>query len=95
MRKFLLPILGTMFAIGIATFVWASVIDTPHDIVPGTEPCAFCHTPHMGTGDYPLWNRINDSDPGTYDMYQSTSFDMVMPAGSPAPFSFNALSGLP
>ena len=40
----------------------------------GLEPCAMCHTPHSGTGQYPLWNR--DQGPQTYTMYNSPSFDM-------------------
>jgi hypothetical protein len=53
--------------------------NTPHDVYNMTgdntlEPCAMCHTPHSGTGDYPLWNR---AVPGVvYEMYQSPSFDM-------------------
>ena len=40
----------------------------------GLEPCAMCHSPHSGTGDYPLWNR--DQGPQTYTMYNSPSYDM-------------------
>jgi hypothetical protein len=72
MRKFLLPVLVTCLLIGAATFVWASVIGTPHDLAP--EPCAMCHTPHSGTGDYPLWNRSQPAQ--TYILYNSISFDM-------------------
>jgi hypothetical protein len=72
MRKFLLPVLVTCLLIGAATFVWASVIGTPHDLAP--EPCAMCHTPHSGTGQYPLWNREQPSQ--TYTLYDSISFDM-------------------
>jgi hypothetical protein len=72
MKKFLLPVLVTCLLIGAATFVWASVIGTPHDLAP--EPCAMCHTPHSGTGDYPLWNRTQPAQ--TYVLYNSISFDM-------------------
>ena len=52
---------------------------TPHDVQvmtgeAGLEPCAMCHSPHSGTGDYPLWNR--DQGPQTYTMYNSPSYDM-------------------
>jgi len=79
MKKIFFLMLGTMFVIGMATIVWSSVLDTPHDIVPGNEPCAYCHTPH-NAASYPLWNRIQDSDPGSYQMYASNSFDMGLNA---------------
>jgi len=72
MKKFLLPILALCLIIGAASFVWASVQGTPHDLAP--EPCAMCHTPHSGSGQYPLWNR-SQTTPG-YVMYTSPSFDM-------------------
>jgi len=55
------------------------VANTPHDVTvitgqDGLEPCAMCHTPHSGTGDYPLWNR--DQGAQSYDPYASPSFDM-------------------
>lgn len=79
MKKFLLPILGVALVIGMATFVWSSVIDTPHDLAP--EPCAMCHTPHhAATGVYPLWNRLQDTQ--TYTVYDSPTFDMK-PAANP------------
>lgn len=80
MKKVLLLILGGTLVLGVATLLWASVIDTPHDIVPGAEPCAFCHTPHNAL-QYPLWNREFNYE-GTYDLYASPSFDMMMPVGS-------------
>jgi hypothetical protein len=72
MKKFLLPILATILVVGMATIVWATVIGSPHDLAP--EPCAMCHTPHSGTGDYPLWNRSQAVQ--TYTLYDSVSFDM-------------------
>ena len=74
MKKVLLLIVCVMLVAGMATLVRATVIGTPHEVVPGLEPCAFCHTPHGGTGDYPLWNRFQDDQ--TYDLYESISFDM-------------------
>lgn len=71
MKKILLAVLMLSIIAGVAT-VWATVIGTPHDLAP--EPCAMCHTPHSGTGDYPLWNR--NQAPQTYTVYASPSFDM-------------------
>jgi hypothetical protein len=78
MKKFLLPILGVAFVIGMASIVWATVIGSPHELA--SEPCAMCHTPHSGTGDYPLWNRFQEEQ--TYQVYGSISFDMG-PANQP------------
>lgn len=77
--------------LGIATFLWAreggtpGVYGTPHDVQvitgeTGLEPCAMCHSPHSGTGQYPLWNR--DQGPQSYTMYTSPSFDMLADAAS-------------
>jgi len=71
MKKLLLAVLMLSLLAGVAT-VWATVIGTPHDLAP--EPCAMCHTPHSGTGAYPLWNRTQASQ--TYTLYNSISFDM-------------------
>jgi len=82
-KVFLLLLVLGLFA-GVAT-VWASVIGTPHDLAP--EPCAMCHTPHSGTGDYPLWNRTQTGV--TYTMYNSLTFDMgpANPSGPRPPSS--------
>ncbi|NWF75148.1 MAG: hypothetical protein HXY53_01005 [Nitrospirae bacterium] len=72
MKKYLLLILIVVFAIGMSTFVSATVFNTPHELAP--EPCAMCHTPHSGTGQYPLWNRLQVAP--TYETYDSVSFDM-------------------
>lgn len=71
MKKLLFLVLILGMLAGVAT-VWATVIGTPHDLAP--EPCAMCHTPHSGTGQYPLWNRTQPAQ--TYTLYQSPSFDM-------------------
>jgi len=78
MKKYLLAILVASLVIGGAAFVWASIIGSPHDLAP--EPCAMCHTPHSGTGDYPLWNRTQVAQ--TWTVYESISFDMA-PADNP------------
>ena len=85
MRKILVPLLAVVLILGLATFLYArengqpGIQDTPHDVQvitgeTGLEPCAMCHTPHSGTGQYPLWNR--DQGPQTYTMYDSPSYDM-------------------
>ena len=86
MKKALLLIVALTLVLGVAT-LWArengapGLQDTPHDVQvitgeAGLEPCAMCHTPHSGTGQFPLWNR--DQAATTYTMYQaSRSFDMV------------------
>jgi hypothetical protein len=84
MKKALLLIVVLTLVLGVAT-LWAreggapGIQGTPHDVQiitgeAGLEPCAMCHSPHSGTGDYPLWNR--DQGPQTYTMYNSPSFDM-------------------
>jgi hypothetical protein len=72
MKKFFLPLLVLVLVVGVATVAWSSVIGTPHDLAP--EPCAMCHTPHSGTGDYPLWNRTQDKQ--SYTPYSSWTYDM-------------------
>jgi len=84
MKKVLLLMLALSLVLGVATVLRAGiagpgVYDTPHDVrvitgQDGLEPCAMCHSPHSGTGDYPLWNR--DQGPQTYSLYESVSFDM-------------------
>jgi len=88
MKKFLLPVLCLMLAVGMGTIVWASVWNTPHELAP--EPCAMCHTPHSGSGQYPLWNRLQVLPTGAYTLYDSVSFDMG-PAFQPRPPSSQCL----
>lgn len=71
MKKVVLLLVALSLLVGVAT-VWATIIGSPHDLAP--EPCAMCHTPHSGTGDYPLWNRLQPAQ--TYTTYNSISFDM-------------------
>jgi hypothetical protein len=84
MKKALLLLVALTLVLGVSTVLRAGVTgpgvyDTPHDVrvitgEEGLEPCAMCHSPHSGTGDYPLWNR--DQGPQTYTPYASPSFDM-------------------
>jgi hypothetical protein len=93
MKKSLLLLLCLALILGVAAIVMAGetypgVAGTPHDVrvmtgQDGLEPCAMCHTPHSGTGDYPLWNR--DQGPQTYSMYNSPSFDMGPTQTGPEP----------
>ncbi len=84
MKKVLLFALALSLVLFTGSIVKASqfepgVEDTPHDVRVFTgendlEPCAMCHTPHSGTGQYPIWNR--DQAEQTYVMYASPTFDM-------------------
>src|SRR4051812_22035083 len=57
-----------------------SVLNSKHDLSvtgPGpikasteSEVCIFCHTPHRGTGENPLWNHSMSS--ATYTVYDSS-----------------------
>jgi len=84
MKKVLIVACVFALVLGITGLVFGAEVhpgikDTPHDVYNMTgdstlEPCAMCHTPHSGSGDYPLWNR---AVPGVvYDMYSSPSYDM-------------------
>jgi len=88
MKKVLLLIVALTLVLGVAS-LWArengqpGILDTPHDVQiisgeTGLEPCAMCHTPHSGTGDYPLWNR--DQGAQSYQMYEGISYDMGVDA---------------
>jgi len=49
-----------------------------------TEICVFCHTPHGGSSDAPLWNK-NMPASGTFTPYTSTTMDgSAVLAGSPS-----------
>lgn len=47
-----------------------------------TEICIFCHTPHTGTSDVPLWNRSNMYS--TYTAYTSDIISALVGSGYPA-----------
>ena len=46
----------------------------PGDIraVTETEVCMFCHTPHRGTGENPLWNHSLSTT--TYKLYATNQY---------------------
>ncbi|OGW51180.1 MAG: hypothetical protein A2Z50_01915 [Nitrospirae bacterium RBG_19FT_COMBO_42_15] len=54
-----------------------------------TEVCVFCHTPHGGTTDGPLWNRAL-ATAGSYTPYTSTTMDTT--TGQPGGISLACLS---
>jgi len=95
MKKVLLIVLALCLVVGVATSLRAGltgpgVYDTPHDVrvitgEEGLEPCAMCHSPHSGTGEYPLWNR--DQGAQTYTLFDSPSFDMYSGNQPQAPSS--------
>jgi len=95
MRKVFLAILVMAFVLGYAGLVLANETSpgiqfTPHNVYnmtgsPDAQPCAMCHTPHSGTGDYPLWNRQLQGV--VYDMYNSPSYDMDRAIQPQAPSS--------
>jgi len=79
--------LGTAGVI-IAGMTSPGVRETPHDVQvmtgeAGLEPCAMCHSPHSGTGQYPLWNR--DQAAQSYTPYESPTFDMIDAGGGKQP----------
>lgn len=54
---------------------FAAIATTAHDLSTGgaqgaatgtDEVCVFCHTPHGGVADFPLWNRTNVTASGAY-----------------------------
>ena len=53
------------------------------------EICVYCHTPHGGQVDAPLWNR--DFSSATYQMYSSATVDMTIDA-NPTGVSMACLS---
>jgi hypothetical protein len=54
-----------------------------------SEVCVFCHTPHGGTTDGPLWNRAM-ATAGAYTPYSSTTMDSI--PGQPGGISLACLS---
>ncbi|MDG5467814.1 cytochrome c3 family protein [Deltaproteobacteria bacterium IMCC39524] len=67
-----------------ATSAFAGIQNTAHDLSGrGTgvdEICAFCHTPHSGGTQAPLWNRGNG--PAVTQQYSSISMDATPGSGT-------------
>ncbi|MDP3297576.1 MAG: hypothetical protein Q8N09_08305 [Thermodesulfovibrionia bacterium] len=84
MKKLLSIMTVAVLIIGTAMSAWAIIEGTPHDVAvmrdlgagADIERCAMCHTPHAGSGQYPLWNRAQGA-PTSYTMYASPTFDMT------------------
>ena len=66
----------------------ATIGGGPHDLSNGSalrntdatingQTCIFCHTPHGGTTDKPLWNR--NAPTSTYSLYSSTTTVGALP----------------
>ena len=80
MKKILIVALAVALCAGLAGIAMAGVSGTPHDarVNPGigaTHVCESCHTPHSGSGAYPLWNRNRTYETNSFDMYNSPTFD--------------------
>lgn len=81
MKKTLLIVLAIALCAGMTAIAMAGVSGSPHDVRvwPGTgatHVCESCHTPHSGSGAYPLWNRDRTHEGTSFDMYASPTFDM-------------------
>ena len=81
MKKTIQPILLFTFLVVADGSAAQSIVSTVHNLSvsgPGSikatsesEICIFCHTPHNGRPDHPLWNR---NDPGlTFTLYNSST----------------------
>jgi predicted CXXCH cytochrome family protein len=63
------------------SFAADTILNSKHDLsaagpgdiraVTETEVCMFCHTPHRGTGENPLWNHSLSTT--TYKLYESST----------------------
>lgn len=51
---------------------------TGGNLVDYDEICVYCHTPHAGSNDAPLWNRAFSL--ASFDMYTSATLDMTQDA---------------
>jgi predicted CXXCH cytochrome family protein len=66
MKKILVAVLLVAFT---ATSAFAVILGGPHDLsAKGTtaEVCKYCHTPHAGSTDAPLWSRGTKTPSGNY-----------------------------
>lgn len=91
-----------MTAIGNAQFT-ATIAGGPHDLSNGSavrnsnaaingQTCVFCHVPHSGSTNLPLWNRANPTG-AAYQIYtSSTSASVATAAGLASGISGACLS---
>ena len=70
----------------------ATIAGGPHDLSTGSalnttdttidgQTCIFCHVPHGGSTNQPLWNRSNPTG-GSYQVYTSSTMKVAAPTGS-------------
>ncbi len=68
----------------VATSAFGAISGTAHDLsgkgTGTTEICAFCHTPHSGTTQAPLWNR--GAGPGVVTEYNSSTMNATSGSAS-------------
>ena len=90
-----LLILGALAIVLVPGAVLADVATTPHDLsshlTGSTDICVFCHTPHGGQTNGPLWNHEDSVFGGAdYGSYISNTMDAT--AGTFAPNAANPSS---
>jgi predicted CXXCH cytochrome family protein len=85
MKRFLRLFIAAMLGFVLATFAQAAsdVTNTVHNLSVSspdfllasteTQICIFCHTPHGGSLDGPLWNRDIGSVTSTFTFYSSST----------------------
>jgi predicted CXXCH cytochrome family protein len=88
---YVLTIVGVVSAAGIST-TKHNLSSSSLNTISSTNVeniCVFCHTPHAGSIDAPLWNRTNPLG-GTFTQYTSNSLTAVV--GKPTGVSLACLS---
>ncbi|MFQ5852011.1 MAG: cytochrome c3 family protein [Candidatus Binatia bacterium] len=87
MRKIGILILSVVALIALGSSAYAAgIATTKHNLAlngTGTgnitgqskEICIYCHTPHGGSTDAPLWNRMDQGVAASYTLYDSRTFD--------------------
>ncbi len=63
-----------------ATHGGPKAVDDGPDSYDDTRICVYCHTPHGGTPQTPLWNRKNPVRMGSFPLYNSTVLAIDDPA---------------
>jgi predicted CXXCH cytochrome family protein len=91
MLKFLFVMASVMF---VSSAAQAVISGSSHDLTSktsttGAELCVFCHTPHGGTTDAPLWNRTGPATT-TFTTYSSDTLDTGTAGVAPQPSGISA-----
>lgn len=91
MLKYVIGMASVMLVSGAAQ---AAITGSSHDLTAeaggGTaELCVFCHTPHGGTADAPLWNRTGPATT-TFTTYSSSTLDSGTAGVAPQPSGLSA-----